>query len=45
MNSIYLIDHKGKFQGSFKSIRDAKNYAFHSHINNYYIKKVERKGA
>jgi len=45
MQSIYLIDHKGKFQGSFPSIRDAKNYAHHKHINNYYLKRVQRKGA
>ena len=45
MNTIYLIDNKGRFQGSFKNIRDAKNFAFHSRINNYYIKTVEKKGA
>ena len=45
MQSIYLIDHRGKFRGSFSSIRDAKNYAHHEHINNYYLKRVQRKGA
>lgn len=45
MKSIYLIDHKGKFQGSFKSIRDAQNHALHSRINDYYLKQVARKGA
>ena len=25
MQSIYLIDHNGKFRGSFSNIRDAKN--------------------
>jgi hypothetical protein len=45
MQSIYLIDHKGKFRGAFRNIRDAKNYALHAHINNYYLKRVERKGA
>ncbi len=45
MKAIYLIDSKGKFHGSFKNIRDAQNHAFHAHINNYFIKKVERSGA
>ena len=45
MKLIYSIDHKGKFQGSFKNIRDAKNHAFHSHINNYYIKTIEKREA
>ena len=45
MQSIYLIDHKGKFRGSFTNIRDAKNFANHAHINNYFLKKVEKRGA
>jgi len=45
MKMIYLIDYKGKFQGAFKSIRDAQNYAFHAHINNYYLKHIERQAA
>lgn len=45
MQSIYLIDHRGKFRGSFVSIRDAKRYAHHCHINNYYLKRIERLGA
>lgn len=40
MQRIYLIDYKGKFRGSFTSIRDAKNYAHHEHINNYDLKKI-----
>jgi len=42
MQRIYLIDHKGKFRGSFLNIRDAKKFAHHEHINNFnleYIKK------
>jgi len=45
MQSIYLIDHKGKFRGSFTSVRDAKNFAHHEHINNYFLKRIEKKGA
>jgi len=45
MQSIYLIDYKGKFRGSFPNIRDAKNFAFHQHINNYYLKRILPKGA
>jgi len=45
MQSIYLIDHKGKFRGSFPNIRDAKNFAHHEHINNYYLKRIDKKGA
>ena len=45
MQSIYLIDNKGKFRGSFKNVRDAKNFAFHEHIVNYFIKRVSRIGA
>lgn len=45
MQRIYLIDHKGKFRGSFISIRDAKNYAHHEHINHYNLKKIIRKEA
>ncbi len=42
MHSFYLIDHNGKFRGSFHSIRDAKNYAHHEHINTYSLKRVTR---
>ena len=42
MKSIYLIDHKGRFRGSFPNIRDAKNFAHHTHINNYFLKKVAK---
>lgn len=42
MQSVYLIDYKGKFRGSFKNIRDAQNYAFHTHINSYCIKKIQK---
>jgi len=40
MQKIYLIDNKGSFKGSFPSIRDAKNFAFHEHILNYHLKRV-----
>ena len=43
MQTIYLIDHKGKFRGAFPSIRDAKYYALHEHINNYYLKRIKKR--
>ncbi len=43
MQNIYLIDHKGKFRGSFNCVRDAKNFAHHAHINNYYLKRITQK--
>ena len=45
MQRIYLIDHRGNFRGSFTSIRDAKNYAHHEHINSYDLKRIARKEA
>jgi len=43
MQNIYVIDNKGKFRASFNNIRDAKSFAFHERLNNYYIKRVEPK--
>ena len=41
MHSMSLINHKGTFRGSFPNTRDAKNFVYHAHINNYFLEKAK----